>query len=210
MTRTENRPVTFQKCADWIAGVVAEWNIGPVHLVGNSYGGEFCWRAAVDHPALFRTLTLLDSGGYARPADGWLPEEVAMREMWLAPIGWAVLDREKMRGAVDIHFPAPVSDDRIEEYYSVSVNSSNWKAMVDLARDENGTREQDIAKLSMPVHLLWGEDDIAYPVKRDAERFAKDVKGAELDVVPNCGHYPQETYPALVAAKLVGFFRRHP
>jgi len=210
MTRTEDRPVTFQKCADWIAGVVKELGIGPVHLVGQSYGGEFCWRAAVDHPDLFRTLTILDSAGYARAEGAWLPEEVAMREMWLAPIGWAVLDREKMRGAVDIHFPAPVSANRVEEYFTASVHPGNWKAMVDLCRDENGTREGDIAKLSMPVHLVWGADDIAYPVDTVAKRFAKDIASAELLVIPGCGHYPHETVPALLAAKMRDFYRRNP
>jgi len=210
MTRTEDRPVTFQKCADWVAGVVKELGIGPVHLVGQSYGGEFCWRAAVDHPDLFRTVTLLDSAGYTRPADGWLPEEVAMREMWLAPIGWAVLDREKMRAALDIHFPAPVSADRVEEYYTASVHSGNWKAMVDLCRDENGTREGDIAKLSMPVHLVWGADDIAYPVESVGKRFANDIAKSELLVIPGCGHYPHETVPALLATKMRDFYRRNP
>jgi pimeloyl-ACP methyl ester carboxylesterase len=82
--------------------------------------------------------------------------------------------------------------------------------MVDLARDENGTREGDIAKLSMPVHLIWGADDIAYPVETVAKRFAKDIAKSELLVIPGCGHYPHETVPALLAEKMRDFYRRNP
>jgi pimeloyl-ACP methyl ester carboxylesterase len=152
----------------------------------------------------------MDSAGYRRPDDGWLPEETAMREMWLAPIGYAVLNREKMRGALQLHYPFEVSADHVEEYYIVSANASNWKAMVDLCRDENGTRENDIAKVSVPTLLLWGADDIAYPVEREGKRFARDIAGSRLVVLEGCGHYPHETFPARVAEEIRALARSNP
>lgn len=210
ITRTEpDDPLTFQSCADWIAGAIEGLGIGPVHLVGNSYGGEFCWRAAVDRPDLVRTLTLIDSSGRRRPDDGWLPEEVKMREMSLARIGWLLATRENIRGALQPHFPFPVTDDQIDECYAICRNPSNWRGMVDLARDENGTREAEIAKLSMPTLLLWGADDVAYPPARDAGRFAAAIRTSELHVFPRCGHYPQETVPGEVVARIRAFASSH-
>ncbi|MCE9635148.1 MAG: alpha/beta hydrolase [Planctomycetes bacterium] len=209
-TRTEAPPVTFQKCADWVAGAIRGLGIGPVHLVGNSYGGEFCWRAAVDHPELVQSLTLLDSSGWKRPDDGWLPEEVAMREMSLAPIGYLFSSAEKVRGALQPHFPYPVTDDQVAECDALCRNGDGWKAMVSLARDENGTREHEIAAITRPTLLLWGADDIAFPVERDAKRFAASIVGSVLHVLPKCGHYPQETLPGDVAALLRGHFLAHP
>lgn len=205
-TRTEARPVSFAKCAEWIAGTIRGLDVGgPVHLVGQSYGGEFCWRVAASHPELVASLTLLDSSGFPRPDDGWLPEEVAMREMWLAPIGWAVSDAEKIRGALQPHFAYPVTDDQVEECLAICRNADNWKSMVDLARDENGTAAADLARIRAPTLLVWGADDIAYPPQRDAERFRTAIPGSRLVVLPGVGHYPQETVPA----RVVELIREH-
>jgi pimeloyl-ACP methyl ester carboxylesterase len=210
VTRTEAPdPFTFQHGADWLAGAIRGLGIGPVHLVGNSYGGEFCWRAAADHPDLVRTLTLMDSSGWTRPADGWLPEEVKMREMSLAPYGYLLASRDNVRGALQPHFPFPVTDDQVEECFAVCLNAENWRVMVDLARDENGTRSGDLARIAAPTLLLWGADDVAFPVERDAKRFASAIPGATLDVLPGVGHYPHETVPGDVAAKLSAFFGQH-
>jgi pimeloyl-ACP methyl ester carboxylesterase len=208
VTRTETPPYSFQKCADFVAGAIDALAIGPVHLVGNSYGGEFCWRAALDRPDLISTLTLLDSSGYTRPDDGWMSEEVAMREMSLAPYGWLFNDAEKVRGALQPHFPDPVGDDQVQEIFTLCENADNWEAMVALARDENGTREDEIPGLSMPTLILWGADDIALPAATNAERFARDLPGAHVRILERCGHYPQETVPAVVARELLGFIDR--
>lgn len=192
----EHRPMTFQKAADWIVAAADHLSLPTVHVVGHSYGGEFCWRAALDAPQRFASLTLIDSAGHARPADGWLPEEVKMREMWLAPIGWAVLDREKVRGALQPHFAKPVHDDLVDEFLAASRVPDAWKSMVDLARDENGTREAEIPRISVPTLLLWGADDIAYPVDRVARRFEREIPGARLEVLPGAGHYPHHVDPA--------------
>ncbi|MCG3134099.1 MAG: 2-succinyl-6-hydroxy-2,4-cyclohexadiene-1-carboxylate synthase [Planctomycetes bacterium] len=198
-----HRPMTFQKAADWIVAAIPHLGVGRVHVVGHSYAGEFCWRAALDAPQRFASLTLIDSAGHARPADGWLPEEVKMREMWLAPIGWAVLDREKVRGALQPHFDAPVHDDLVDEFLAVSSVPDAWKSMVDLARDENGTREAEIPRIAVPTLLLWGGRDIAYPVDRVARRFEREIAGSRLVVLPDAGHYPHHVDPARVLREIL-------
>lgn len=202
-------PLTFAACADWVAGAIEGLRLGPVHLVGNSYGGEFCWRVALDRPDLVRTLTLIDASGFQRPADGWLPEEIAMREMSLARLGWMFATREKIRGALQPHFPFPVTEDQVDECFAICRNPGNWRGMVDLARDENGAREAEIAQIAVPTLLLWGRDDIAYPVARDADRWAATVRGATLVVLPDSGHYPQETVPGRVVEHVREFARAH-
>ena len=198
-------PYSFQKCADFVVSAVRGLELEDVHLVGHSYGGEFAWRAALDAPELFRSLTLSDSSGYARTENVFLPEEVEMRENRLAKIGWIINSRDRIRTALTPHFDG-IPPNRVDEFFLVADNSHNWKAMVDLVRDENGGREQELPDLSTPTLLAWGQNDIAYPVDVVARRFERDLGNAHLVVIPGTGHYPHEEQPAEVVSALQSFF----
>lgn len=197
--------MSFQLGADWIVAALEALGLRGVCLVGQSYGGEFAWRAALDRPDLVARLVLIDSAGYPRADGDWLPEEVALREMSLAYYGYPLNARDKIRHALQVHFAEPVDDERVEEVFQVCRLPDKWRAMVDLCRDENGTRHQEIARITQPTLLLWGEDDVAYDLDRYGRRFARDIAGAELVVVEGCGHYPQEAQPVRVVAALARF-----
>lgn len=206
-TRTEFSPCSFQACADWVSGFLDMLDLRDVTLVGQSYGGEFAWRCALDREERVSRLVLMSSSGFARRDDEWLPEEVKMREMSLARFGWLLNSRDRLRPAVDLHFGAPSPAERIEEYFLVCENAGNWHAMIDLARDENGTRATELARMKQPTLLLWGERDIAYRPERFGQLFAETIPGARFVSVPASGHYPQEEQPAFVARALAEFAR---
>ncbi len=204
-TRSDVSPITFQRCADHVAGTIRALGLRDVCLVGNSYGGEFCWRAALDHPDAIGRLVLLDTSGSKRRDDEWLPEEIAMRENPLAKIGYVVNSRENIRHALVPHFPDGVSDDQVEEVFLVCENSANWKGMVDLAIDEEAHRESELGSISQPTLLVWGADDVAYGVERFARIFEREIPTSRLVLVEGSGHYPQESQPAEVARLLAEF-----
>ena len=58
-------------------------------------------------------------------------------------------------------------------------------------------------RVTVPVHLLWGEAD-GYVTPEYGERLAAQLPDARLDVVAGAGHYPQyeqvEETVALLAA----------
>lgn len=207
-TRTELDHYSFQACADWVSGFLDALDLRDVTLVGQSYGGEFAWRAALDRPQRVARVVLMNSSGVPRHDDEWLPEEVKMREWSVARYGWLLNSRSRIAEAVQPHFEAPVPKDRLEEYYLVCCNASNWGAMIDLARDENGSRVEELARLDRPVLLLWGARDIAYKPERFAAEFARRLPRAELVLVAGAGHYPHEERPADVARELRAFVER--
>lgn len=198
--------VTFESCARYVAAAVRALGHERVHLVGNSYGGEFCWRAALNEPQLFASLTIVDSSGYARRPGDFLPEEVAMRENPLAKIGWLINAPDRIEVALAPHFET-IPADRIEEVYLVCANRSNWHAMVDLVRDENGTRESELRDLRVPTLVLFGADDIAYEPDHYARRFADDIPFARLELIADAGHYPHEERTADFVAALERFWK---
>jgi pimeloyl-ACP methyl ester carboxylesterase len=205
VTPTKVPPYSFQRCADYVAGAIEALDLTDVCLVGQSYGGEFVWRAALDHPERITRVVLMDSAGYPRRDDEWLPEEVKMREWWIARWGYVANSRERILSALQPHFADPVSDDRRDEIYFVCANADSWRAMVELARDENGTRSGELTGLRQPTLLLWGARDVAYKPDRFAVLFDRDIPDSHLVLVEDSGHYPQEEQPAAVVAALEEF-----
>ena len=196
-------PLTFQVAADYVAAAVAALELEPVHLVGHSYGGEFTWRAALDRPELFRSLTLTSSSGYARTDEEFFPEELEMRENPLADIGWWINAPDRVATALTPHVDE-LTEDAVQEFFLTCENAVNWRSMVDLCRDENGDRAAELGDLDLPVLLLWGERDLAFPVDRVAQRFEADLSDARL-VTLDAGHYPPEELPTEYTAALEAF-----
>ena len=190
--RTQLDAYTFQSCADWATSFLAALDLRGVTLVGQSYGGEFAWRAALDAPERVAKLVLIDSSGYARADGEWLPEEHKLREWPGAQWGYVLNDRERIRPALQLHFGVPILEDQLDEMFLCCDNSDNWRAMTELCRDENGTREAEIAKITQPTLLVWGERDIAYTPEKVGARFARDIAGSRLAVIPQAGHNPHE------------------
>jgi len=204
-TRTELEAYSFERGAEWIQAFLAALELREVTLVGNSYGGEFVWRAALNRPDLVGRVVLMSSSGFPRRDDEWFPEEVKMRELSLAKIGWLLNSRDNVRGALQPHFQVPVPEEHVEEVFLVCENRDNWHAMIDLARDENGTRAGELPGLRQPTLLLWGAQDIAYRPGTIGERFRTTLRDARLELIEGAGHYPQEEKPVEVARALAAF-----
>ncbi len=209
-TTTELERYSFQACADWVCGFLDALDLRDVTLVGQSYGGEFAWRAALGRPERVARVVLMNSSGAPRRNGEWLPEEVKLREWSIAKLGWMLNTRARLLGALQPHFREPVPTERLEEYFLVCENSDNWKACVDLARDENGTRVEDLRNLKAPVLLLWGARDIAYPPQRFATEFQNRLPDARLVLVEASGHYPHEEAPADVVREMRAFIAATP
>ena len=202
----EGTPLSgFQDAADHIVASLEALGLQRVHLVGHSYGGEFALRAALDAPERIASLTLIDSAGLPRAEGGWLPEEVEMREHPLANWGWLLNSPERITTALAPHF-RELPPDRVDEFVIVCSNRRNWEAMIALVRDENGDRASELANLTAPTLLLWGQDDFAYTPEREGAAFLEALPNATLEVLPGSGHYPIEDQPTAVTRLLEAHF----
>lgn len=207
MLGVEEGVVTFQRCADHVAATLGALGLTGVTLVGNSYGGEFCWRAALDHPDLISKVVLIDSSGLPRTREQFLSEEVKMREWSIARLGYLANTEPRVASALDPHFDGAADPGRVREVFLALQNRGNWNAMIDLVRDENGSRALELADLDAPSLLIWGELDQAYPPATFGATFAERIPSARLVVVEGAGHYPHEQSPARVAREILAFHR---
>jgi pimeloyl-ACP methyl ester carboxylesterase len=195
----------FQRCADYVAKSIAAFGLKDVTLVGNSYGAEFCWRAAADHPDLIARLVLIDSSGLPRSQDQFLSEEVKMRDWAIARYGYLINSEPRVASALDPHFDGAAQKGRVHEVYLGLKNAANWNSMIDLVKDENGERQGDLATIQAKTLLIWGEHDEAYGPETFGRAFEERIPDAKLVVVEGAGHYPHEQEPALVAGKILAF-----
>lgn len=62
-------------------------------------------------------------------------------------------------------------------------------------------------ELTLPVLVITGDDDRIVPTE-ESVRLADELPDAELIVIPNTGHLPQEESPALFLEAVLDFVNR--
>lgn len=58
-----------------------------------------------------------------------------------------------------------------------------------LVKSVNEDLSKEIGNITKKTLLIWGEKDTATPIK-DAEFFKEKIKGSELHIINNAGHFP--------------------
>ncbi|MEQ8768019.1 MAG: alpha/beta fold hydrolase, partial [Planctomycetota bacterium] len=204
---TESRwsPYSFEKLVAFLDAYLESKGIEKAVVVGHSYGGEVAWRFAVRHPGRVERLVLIASSGYRRTAEETPEEERILKQHPLAYWGRHLVTRESTEKVLEISFVDGVPPGEAEENYVLVKNLDNWRAMVELARAEEGLWEERILEIRKPTLILWGEDDGNFPIDSHAVRFARDIPGAKLVRVPDCNHYVPVEKPDVVAREIAAF-----
>jgi pimeloyl-ACP methyl ester carboxylesterase len=168
-------------------------------LVGNSAGGAVAIQVALRAPARVEALVLVDAAVYA--GGGRFPE-------WLKPILHTpqarrlgiLFVRQIQQWGMDFgkqawHDPTRLTDE-IWEGYQKPLQTENWDRALwefTLASRPLGLAGQ-LDQLTMPALVITGDDDRIVPTEQSI-RLAGDLPDAELVVIPQCGHAPQEECP---------------
>jgi pimeloyl-ACP methyl ester carboxylesterase len=171
-------------------------------LIGHSMGGAVAVMLAAPHPERFSGLVLIDSAGYnlRRPERPLLLRLAAVVPPFL-------VERLPRRALVEaglrqvFHERSKVTEDVVEEYLAPLARPGAVAAMRSLLDSRNDAVaprvEEAIASLRLPTLVLWGRDDRWAPPAH-ALRFAAAIPGAQLLVLKDCGHMPQEERPDAV------------
>lgn len=145
-------------------------------VLGMSLGGWMAVRLALARPDLVERLVLIDSAG-------WHDQD------WDRVRTLVTLetedDVERLYGALFLHTPPVLRWSRgtfLAAYTSPAVRS-----ILERTREEDTFDAADLARLSIPTGLVWGERDGLFP-SWIGERMAADLPTARLEIVPGCGH----------------------
>lgn len=185
-------------------------------LVGNSLGGLAALRAAEreDLP-LAGVVGVGPAGlGYGR----WLTLLATanpLLDLVIPVLAQLPVPDQLVRFYAELMYEALMSLGRADREL-VRRYASHWSDRSDLARLWGDVRalERDRqavvhpAAIARQVLLIWGRQDMMTPVGA-ADQLLNEVSGAELVVLPDCGHCPQIQQPGRVADLIAAFAQAH-
>lgn len=143
----------------------------PVIIVGHSFGGRVAVRLAAARPELVRGLVL-----------------TGVPLLRLAPAGRPALSFRIIRWLAARHLvPQSVLEAQRRAHGSADYNAAQGVMRDVMVRVVNEDYRDDLARITAPVRMVWGEHDTAAPA--DAGRAASElVSGARFRVVPGAAH----------------------
>ena len=162
-------------------------------LVGHSWGGGIAVDLALHHPERVEKLILIDSTGYPPKSSlvAWLLKLPGIGRFLLA-----ASDRKTFENILKekVFFnPGLVTKEEVEGWMRPYYVRGAAQAALEL-RNYHFDMAEEIRNISQPTLIIWGKEDKALPAEM-AERFRQDIKNSVLQIIPNCGHNPQEEKP---------------
>jgi pimeloyl-ACP methyl ester carboxylesterase len=192
----------------FLSGFLEALGVEKVHLVGSSLGGRLAWQYSLVNPEQVRSLTLINALGY--PQEKW-PPAIEMAQ-W--PVVDTLMENVSPRfmyeiGLKEVYFDkALVNDVLVDRYYELSRYPGNQKAFPKRVKARLDQDHSDIANIFVPTLILWGEEDLYFPVA-SAHQFKQDIKGSSLRIYPSVGHLPMEEVPIKSARDFQEFVGRN-
>lgn len=177
-------------------------NGGRVHLAGHSLGTIVCQHFAAAHPDLVASLALL--GAFPQPPEA---ARAALRDRA------AKARAEGMLGIADAVVAGGTSDDTktnqpaAAAFVRESVLAQPPEGYARLCEALAEATAADLTRIKCPTLLLTGDQDRTAPPDV-ARAMASNIKGAELQVLPGCGHWATVERPKQVNYALTVFYAR--
>lgn len=211
-----DRPVdesyTLERQAELLRRFLVELALEDAVLIGHSYGGGVCLLALREGCDRVGGLVLVDSICYPQAAPlplrvvGWpVLGPLALR---LAPKAWAVAT---VFGSAYGTRAAPAAEVVAANALALASPGGRY-ALVQTVRELRRRPAEpitDYGRVRLPALLIWGGRDAWVPPAL-GRRLATEVPGAQLVVLDECGHLPQEEAPQETAEAIARFLRLMP
>lgn len=193
----------------WVCQVIEfidALSLGPVDLIGNSFGGAVSLAVAARHPELVRRLVLMGSVGTSFPLTPGLDA------VW----GYTP-SIENMKGLLDIfaYDRSLVSDELAELRYHASIREGVQERFAKMFSpgprqqyiEALATPEAELRKLPHETLVIHGREDKVIPLENSLA-LARMIPHAQLHVYPHCGHWTQIEWTADFNQLVGAFFER--
>jgi len=191
---------------DFIHSFIKKLELETVHIAGSSLGGRISWEYSLQHPEHVKSLTLINALGY--PQESW-PPAIEMAQWPLLDTLVANLSPRFMfdKGLKEIYFDDDIVDENlIDRYYELAHFPGNMGAFPKRVKAKLDTHSIEIKNINVPTLILWGEEDLYFPVER-ASYFNHDISQSSLITYANVGHLPMEEIPLKSVNDFMSFLK---
>jgi pimeloyl-ACP methyl ester carboxylesterase len=185
-----------------VLDVLAWLGIGPVHLIGTSWGGVIATRVAAQAPEAVRSIVLADSTrGSATTKEG--AERMLARVPELAAAGPHVLAARRAPNLVSQSAPPSIAEAVRAGMAAVRLPGYSAAATMMAESDTSAL----LPHLQVPALVLVGEDDVVTGVT-ESRILAQNIPGAAFEIIPGAGHAAIQEKPAEMSAAILAFWKR--
>lgn len=206
--KPKNFDYTIESQAGVMSGLLEQLGCERAILIGSSYGGAIAATMTLNRPELVTKLVMVGAVSNNEPK-----RYLMMRLVQTPLIGDVVspllassrrLLRARMKRIYDRHKQV-LDEFRVEARYLPLRAAGTHRAIIRTVRQWDASRIQREAHLiRQPTLLIWGDNDPDVPL-RDGEELQRLMSDARLIVFKNCGHHPQEEYPAAFTQVVLDF-----
>lgn len=188
---------------DLLADFISDVAGSPVNLVAASLGAAYCVRVADEYPELVNSLVLVSPTGAdnlrSRPGMAGAAFYGLMNSPVLGTSFYNVVASERSIGeyARDQLFfdRRRVTERLIAHHYATShLPGAQYAIAAFLAGYLNTDIRESFSRLTQPVMLVWGKQDIANPIDQAAD-LLRLYPHADLEIFDRCRLTPPEEYP---------------
>ncbi len=161
----------------------------PVHVMGHSMGGAIAFHLAANAPGHVKTLVLMNAAGVIAPQPSGLMRELAKgknplivrnKDDYEAMLAFTMSDAP--------YIPSPMISELTRE--AIGREAIATKIFADLDPKFSPKAEEILARVKVPVLVLWGDEDKVIDVS-STEVFKKWLPRSEVVIMKGVGHAPQ-------------------
>ena len=206
----QNGDYSISNYARLLESFLEALSIEPATLVCHDYGGPIVITYALRNPDKYKKLIILDT--FLHNDLPPLPLSMKIARIW--PFGeiFVGLGGESIAGSGlkdGVSDNSLISEDVIKRYYLPEGTPEKLnKTMLGTLRVDYKKDlvfiENNIGTIEKPTLIIWGDKDKFLPLSL-GKRILQDIRGSELVVIPNCGHFVQEEKPKMVTKIIIEF-----
>ena len=195
-----------------LSAFIRRMDLRDVILVGHSMGGVISLISLINEKVRSRIhkLILVDSAGVFQKLPDFIDDLTATSAN--NPL-IRLADEDLMAALVleeAFHDGNRITPETVKEYGNILRQPKAKECLISAAKQIAIANEKKflhlIGKINIPVLIIWGKEDRIISVD-DAFLFHKDLFDAQLHIIPDCGHSPQEEMPqetARIVAEYLG------
>ena len=201
--------------AEFIYDFSQELGLKKFSLVGSSAGGLIAGLFALENPDMVEKMVLVCSGGFGRRVS-WLLRILSVP--LLGDLVYQLWLNNKMGVTKRLFYRTPpILDELLPEMERMKLLPGAREAVLSALRSTvtlRGIRNQAyilerLKDSAVPLMTVWRTNDTIIPAVH-AEDVRRELPGSIVQIIPECGHWPQMEHPEQFHPLLISFLNGDP